>query len=355
MGNDDTTKIDPNEKEEFGKIWNDKKSFFMAKIRHATPQSQGTQKNGMSLDDFARLVEMPYSKAERFLCDMQERGAALDVDDNNRIKTRAELRISKKTHHDVFEPKKIEVFGQEKLGYYIGIIGGTHFGSSEANLGVLRAAYKHFANLGITDVLHSGNVLAGKPPRGFLADYDNTDFEGQLGRFRKEYPRYKDITTHFISGHRDLQFVSKSHIDPGFEIASSREDFNNLGSLEADLLFHAEDKKPFNLRLYNEKLGFFYGNSYQAQRKIENMSGGDKPHILIIGGTQQMWQCRYMGVDVLKVTGVQNQTQKMRDRKYLCNVGFSTMQIVPTDHAPDVYSKLVPIVNPRKIQNEEAI
>lgn len=327
----------PSKKEQrFRAIWDEKKYELVTKIRLRTPQKKTFSKRGMDLSELSDIVELPPKEAQKFLISIQKWGANVYIQKNH-ILAHKSLAITNHTYEDLFDFEKGELWGSSTQMLRFGVVCDTNFGSSRTNVGVLRAAYRHFEREGIRHVVHVGNVLAGKTAKKYavvdrLPAYDS--LEGNLELFAQHYPDHPDITTHFILGHQDCMFESESAIDPGYEIEHMRPNFNYLGILEADLLFNPKGLKPFRVRLYNEKLYYYYGISYQAQKKVENME--DKPDIWLVGGTQQVWSSRYQDVDIQKLPGLQNQTMRMRSRGYLCNVGFSIANIIPTQERPQL-------------------
>jgi len=326
-------------------LWDEKKYDILDKIRRATPQRPGTKtKKGLCLEELANFVDLHPRDAVEFLEYIQERGANIFIKDNH-VFTRGILPVTRWTHEDIIPQSSFEVFGQKVKGYRFGVVSDTHFGSNRTNMTVLSKAYEHFANEGIKHVLHVGNILAGRGTgKHAEADRVSRDLETQLDLFLHHYPE-EEITTYFILGDADCTYA-KQNTNPAMTITNERPDFVYLGNIEADLIFHPKGKKPFRLRLYNEKLVYSYGVSYHAQRKLENLAGGDRPNIWLIGGTQQVWSSRYQGVEIRKLPGMQHQTLQMRDRAYPCNVGFNVVSITCTKERPELYTHLYSDMNP---------
>lgn len=329
--------MDAAQEKRWREMWRRDKRKIVGEIKRAT-----ARRDGMSLLEFSNFVDLPPQDAQDLLRYLPNWGANIYVQ-GNRIHTRQTIAVTKWMHEDLFPLEKITVLGEERLGLRLGIVSDTHYGSPTTDIGAIRAAYRHFADQGIKNVLHAGNVLAGKSDKRYRqADRLTEDLEEQIELLKSQYPKVSGITTHFILGHADTTFEDE-HINPGNEIHDARGDFNYLGVVETDLVFNPEGKKPFTIRLYNERPYYTYGVSYQPQKKLEAMAGGDKPGIWLVSGSQQFWQSRYQEVEAFKLPGLQHQTLKMRDRAYSCNVGFMVLSVVPEEEKVWTYAETFPV------------
>lgn len=326
------------------KIWKDRKYEILSKVRRSTPQNAGDAKNGLSIIELSDLVDLPPRETQDFVRAIIDWGANIYVD-KNRVQTHYALAVTQNTFENLINFKKVKVMGQLVECLHLGVISDTQFGSTRTNVEMLRAAYRHFEEEKVTAVLHVGNILQGIIPMKYrAADQISEKLEDQLQIFTDGYPKIEGLTTYFILGHTDCTY-EKLDLEPGSHLRYLRPDFNYLGIIEADLVFHPENKKSFRVRMYNEKLYYYYGISYQPQKKLENMAGGDKPNIWLVGGTQQEWDSRYQDVEVLKLPGLQEQTMRMRDRAYLCNTGYTIINVIPTAGSPELYTDgVVPIM-----------
>jgi len=317
-------------------VWQEDKYRILDVIKKATPTRDGDTKNGLRVIELADLVNLTPRETQDFIGAMMDWGANIEIK-NNRIYTLNEIPAVKSTHENLFNFKEIEVMGKLEQGLKFGVISDTHFGTRDEllRLDVTRAAYRYFEKERITDVLHAGNILAGKPVRRFQrVDWKTGKLDEQAEEFRRLFPKHEGITTHFVLGGTDVS-LGTSGMNPASEIGL-REDFNDLGVLEADLIFKQEGRKGFKIRLFNDKQFFTYGRSYQPQKKADTLAGGNKPDLWLFGGNQQIWQSPYQGIYIIKLPGLQNQTQRMRDRGYASNIGFYVINIVPREKSIEV-------------------
>src|SRR3989344_3277904 len=318
-------------------IWRSGRRAILSRLKKATMHEKG-----MLLSHFSDMVELSPQEALVLLENIPLWGANIYVH-NNRILTRESIDVTKWTHEDLFPLGKVMVMGEEKIGLRIGIVSDTHYGSPTTDHGVIRAAYRYFSDQGIQHVLHCGNVLAGKSDKRYRqADRLTVELEEQIELLKDHFPKNTGITTHFILGHADATF-EVGQINPAHDIGEAQNDFNYLGVVETDLVFNPDGKKSFTIRIYNERPYYTYGVSYQPQKKLEAMTGGDKPNIWLVSGTQQLWYSRYQAVEALKLPGLQHQTLKMRDRAYSCNVGFMILNVIPEEEKIWTYVETFPV------------
>ncbi len=315
-------------------MWRKGKYPFLGEIKKAGQRGG----EGMGLEQFSNMVDLPPQEAQLFFNAIVGWGANLYVRENQ-IFAHETIAVTQGTHEDLIPFQEMDILGQRKVGLRFGVVADTHFGSPTLELGGLRAAYRYFADQGINHVVHAGNVLAGKAEKRYRqADRLTEDLEEQIALLKEQYPRLPGITTHFILGHADRTFEA-GKINPGQEISEARPDFHYLGVVETDLVFNPEGKKPFTVRIYNEKPYYTYGISYQPQKKLEAMAGGDKPNVWLVSGAQQLWYSPYQEVETVKLPGLQHQTLKMRDRAYSGNVGFITFSVIPEEQRIRVYTE----------------
>ncbi|MBI2667001.1 hypothetical protein HYX13_05300 [Candidatus Woesearchaeota archaeon] len=322
-------------------IWKEKKYGILDTVQKATPKKQGDKKNGVDVLELADSINLSPQETQQLLrVAIQELNANIYVTDN-RVYAHRTPSITRGTHDDLFPLKEIAVTGISGTmnGLRFGVVSDTHFGSPRTNVPVLRAAYKYFEEQGITDVIHAGNILAGNASRQYPHDRVTVALDGQLELLQKNYPNHPKITTHYILGQKDRDFVN-TKTDLIWEIEERMpENFKYIGMLRADIIFHPENKKPFMVRVSNEKQKYTFGVSYQPQKRVDSIAGGEKPNVWLSGGSEQVWESRYREVEILKLPGLQNQTTEMLDRGFQANVGFCVVSVVPLEKGVEVYAK----------------
>jgi len=175
----------------------------------------------------------------------------------------------------------VHTYYGEKVRF--GVVSDTHIGSMFEHLDLLNLAYKTFRREGIQIVYHAGDMVDGfgiYPSQEF--EQHALGFEAQTQAVIDGYPKFKNIQTYFITGNHDLSYWKKAGIDIGRIVTQRRPDLVYLGQEEADIQIKINGRKV-TIRLSHPRTGTAYALSYQTQKYIDSLSGGQKPKILFFG------------------------------------------------------------------------
>jgi len=232
---------------------------------------------------------------------------------------------------DLGEQQPLEL--QRLLGkeYTFGVVTDSHICNVHSRLDVLEAAYTYFAQQGITDVIHAGNIIDGQDK--------NNQFEllahgvhDQAQYLSDHYPQRDGITTHFLTGEcHEGWFQKREGLKIGWYLQKwaedcGREDLKHLGFIERDIIL----EQPFGktlIRVIHPGGGSAYALSYTSQKMVESFQGGDKPHVMIMGHYHKFDFNYVREVACLQPGCVQDQTTFMRKKKLAAHVGFCTLTI----------------------------
>jgi len=221
---------------------------------------------------------------------------------------------------------RIDLRAFDNKTYKIGFITDDHLCNKAERLDVLNAVFDVFEEEGITEVYNAGNWIDGEFRFNKL-DIHTHGMDNQLQYFIDNYPQRDGITINYIAGDdHEGWYQQKTGIIIGkhlYQMAKEqgRNDLNYLGYMESDIELKAEKGKAL-LRVTHAGGGTAYALSYQPQKLIESLTGGDKPHILLIG--------HYHKAEVLpsyrNVRAVQggcgcDQTRFMRKKRIEAHVG----------------------------------
>jgi predicted phosphodiesterase len=196
-------------------------------------------------------------------------------------------------------------------------------GSLYEHQDVLNLAYKVFHKEGIDTVYHTGDMCDGeKMRRGHEYDIYVHGADAQVKNCVEKYPRFKGIRTFFILGGHDISFWVHSGVDIGEKIAEKRKDLICLGRDEQDVALSWRGRQA-RVRLLHPWWGSAYALSYQIQKYIDSLSGGQKPNIVLCGHTHkaEYLPC-YRNVFTLQTGCIQGQTPFMRGKNLASHVGF---------------------------------
>lgn len=182
---------------------------------------------------------------------------------------------------------KINLEAFENKSYKIGFVTDDHLCNKAERLDVLNAIFDRFEEEGITQVYNGGNWIDGESRFNKL-DIHTFGMTNQIKYFIENYPQRKGITINFIAGDDHEGWYQQREgiiIGEYLEMKArqmGRNDLKYLGYMEADVKLKAS-KGYAILRVAHAGGGTAYALSYQPQKLIESLQGGDKPHILLIG------------------------------------------------------------------------
>lgn len=163
----------------------------------------------------------------------------------------------------------------------LGVVSDTHLNSNEEALPELHLAYDTFAAEGIAEVLHAGDLIAGRGIfRGQDGEIKNHTLDAQVAYAVEHYPRRDGITTRIIAGNHDVEGeAGRVGFDPVSAFANQRDDVDYLGPFSAWIGAHGGAW----IHLLHGKGGMSYAYSYKAQKLVDGYPAGRKPSVLIVG------------------------------------------------------------------------
>jgi predicted phosphodiesterase len=164
--------------------------------------------------------------------------------------------------------------------FHFGAVSDTHLGAKSCNYDELEAMYDVFEKRGIKAVTHSGDLCDGNGYvyKGQLSELDTHGIDDTVEMICKRYPKRKGIKTYFIAGNHDESFLLRENANIGKMIEAKRPDMQYLGFYDADVSING-----VRVRLCHGGGGGSYALSYRLQKRVENLTGENKPQILIEG------------------------------------------------------------------------
>ena len=217
-----------------------------------------------------------------------------------------------------------------------GVVSDTHLNSKYERLGVLYNLYDIFKKEGIKNVFHAGNMIDGFA-RFNQFDVFNTGVDEQVAYWCEKYPYREGITTHFITGDdHEGWYVQREHINIGQVMEDTardhygRQDLHHLGYIEANVEIPI-GKRPTRIRIMHPGGGTAYAMSYQPQKIIESLQGGEKPDFLIIGHYHKAESGIIRNVPYIQAGCTEDQTPFMRKKHIKAHIGgwIVELQIAP--------------------------
>lgn len=274
-------------------------------------------KKASTIEDIANTFDISPKRVKDVLAELKAENYNVHLKDNA-----AELI----TEVEVGGKHTIDLSLFENKTYKIGFVTDDHLGNKAERLDVLNAIFDIYQEEGITEVYNGGNWIDGEF-RFNKFDLHTFGMDNQIKYFIENYPRREGIQINFIAGDdHEGWYQQREGIIIGQHLelmakSMGRNDLKYCGCMEADFELKAS-KGSAILRVVHAGGGTAYALSYQPQKLIESLTGGDKPHILLIG--------HYHKAEVLpsyrNVRAVQggcgcDQTRFMRKKRIEAHVG----------------------------------
>ena len=205
-----------------------------------------------------------------------------------------------------------------------GVVSDTHLCSKWQQLTHLSAMYDIFEREGIEIVYHAGDITEGvNMRRGHEYEVFKHGTDEQQQYVIDNYPKRKGIITKFITGNHDHSGIKAAGHDIGYPIERARDDMVYLGMSNAKI----ELTPNCVLELNHALDGNAYALSYAIQKRIDAMSGGEKPSILIDGHHHKMIYLFYRNIHAFEAGTFQSQTPWMRGKRLPAHMGGWIIEI----------------------------
>ena len=230
----------------------------------------------------------------------------------------------------------------------LAVISDTRLGSKSQQLSILNDIYANAKELGITHVIHCGNISEGLYPTD--SKYTHTLFlEDTLKQAQyiiDKYPQVDGIKTYFITGVKDGTHLKTNKINIGKRISDMREDMIYLGENTCTI-----DIDKIKMLILNLNLGKTYTSSYRPQQIINSFRSEDKPNILLYGGLLQMEKFTQRDVQCITVPSVTATTQEMIEKRYSNTIGVWYITVKANEKGK--LSSITAMTSPYYLTNKE--
>lgn len=218
--------------------------------------------------------------------------------------------------------QRIEI-GAKSPAFRFGVISCTHFGSLYEEVGITNAAYDWFAQEGVANVFHCGDMTEGTQMRkGHEHEVHKHGADAQIDWTVEQYPYRKGIKTHLISGNHDAAHMKNGGVDVCRRIGERREDISYIGADAGRFVVARPGERDIVIDMLHPDGGSSYAISYKCQKIIEQIESGSKPDILLIGHFHKAFTLpAYRGVTAVLAACTQRQTGFMRRNGLAAHVG----------------------------------
>ena len=221
-------------------------------------------------------------------------------------------------------PTRIDLSAYKDRPYKFGAIGDTHLCSHYACIEHLHLFYDLCESEGVHEVFLAGNYIDGEA-RFNKQDIHVHGFDNQIAYFVREFPRRNGIKTHFIDGDdHEGWYYQREGIMVGAKVQRAAEDAGRDDLIFDGYMSHTYElggDTPLKMHMVHAGGGSSYAVSYQPQKMVESFSGGEKPHILLIGHYHKAIYFQDRNVQVVSVGCFERQTPFMRKKRLAAHIG----------------------------------
>lgn len=208
------------------------------------------------------------------------------------------------------------------------VISDSHIGGIYEQISFLNYLYDLAVAKGIDTVYHIGDISDGyyrnRPEHIFSLHKHGADEQAEY--IIRNYPKREGVTTYFILGNHDETHIRNGGADIGKRISDNRVDMVYLGIGHARVWL-----TPYcSMELLHPLDGSAYALSYSGQKYMDGLSGGDKPHILLVGHHHKAMYFVYRNIHYFEVpsTCMQSNWEK---RKRISNTSGAWILEVKVD------------------------
>jgi len=240
------------------------------------------------------------------------------------IVLKGDILVFKKTPVKVSNSGKLNIDSDELIHTELGVISDTHFGNIHQQIHLVNDFYREAYNRGIDTIIHCGDLVDGnypnrpeQPRQQFLHGFDE-----QAGYVVDMYPEVKGITTKYILGSHDETHYKNGGATLGEWVSRCRQDMEYLGQDYANI-----DVNGVRITMDHPGGGSARALSYNAQKRIEILESGYKPHILAIGHYHKSYSFVYRNVRGIEVPALCDKTQFQQKQGLLNYVGAYFLDI----------------------------
>jgi len=225
------------------------------------------------------------------------------------------------TQQRIIEPQE---FLWSKSSFKFAHITDTHMGHNFSKLDWWLKAVDLIEKEECQFVCHSGDVTEGMNSRipGHMYELEAIGSSAQL-QLAHDRVNLLPCPVYAIDGNHDLWGHNNIGFDPCKELEQRMPGkFVYLGMHEADLKI-----SNITIKMWHGEDGASYATSYRTQKFVEQLSGGEKPHILLAGHDHKeiAYTCR--NVKVFGGGTLCGQTKWMRNKKLAAHVGFRIIEV----------------------------
>lgn len=274
-----------------------------------------------SIIDLSDALDISPSKARGLIDSLKKQGRNIHMDGDHVYTGDPESGLSSRAPEGIINQDAYR--GEPVIRF--GVASDKHMGSRYERLDCAEALYDQFAERGITTVYDCGNFIDGEA-RFNRNDLHTHGLGNQFKYWAENHPKREGITTYVIGGDdHEGWYVQREGVDlsvlaENYARRAGRDDLVYLGYMEHTVTVPAENGET-KIRLIHPGGGTAYALSYQPQKMIDSLTGGEKPQIMLIGHYHKAEYIYYRNIHTFQAGCLMDQSPFMRKKNIAAHVG----------------------------------
>lgn len=209
-----------------------------------------------------------------------------------------------------------------------GAFSDAHIGSTCFREDIFEHAVNTFKEKSVDFVVNVGDTLEGMSGReGHIYELSHRGYSEQMRAFKEQFEQFDDIPVYSIEAQNSHSgwYNSKANagVNIGEELEKASDPYIFMGYDDIDLQLDS----GLTIRLTHPGGGTAYAISYQAQKYIESLSGGKKPHIIVQGHFHKAMYFYFRNIHFFDAGCLQEQTIFLKKKRSPAMLGYWVIDI----------------------------
>jgi predicted phosphodiesterase len=209
-----------------------------------------------------------------------------------------------------------------------GAFADAHIGHMCFREDVFDAAVASFRQESVDFVLNAGDTLEGMSGReGHIYELLHMGYSEQMKEFGSQFEKFGDTPVYSIEAQNSHSgwFNNKANagVDIGEELQKASPPYQFVGYDDQDFVLDS----GLIIRLTHPGGGTAYAISYRAQKYIESLSGGKKPHIVIQGHFHKALYIFYRNIHFFDAGCLQEQSPYLKKLRSPAMLGYWVIDV----------------------------
>lgn len=220
---------------------------------------------------------------------------------------------------------KVPEIDFEGTNIKFGLLTDLHIGSVYFQEDLLYAAYEIFEKESCEFICYCGDITEGISRRqGHVRSLTHIGYKSQRA-YAVQLLSQSGKPSYLIDGNHDRWFANNANTGALIveDICNMVPNAHFLGMDEGDITL----KKNVVVRLWHGEDGATYALSYRGQKKIESISGGDKPHVLLAGHAHKSGYFFIRNIHTVESGCIELQTDWMKATRKEAHTGFWVIEL----------------------------